>query len=326
MYLPPAAALPACRCAAPPARRVGDTNFRTSAAELDAALSALAASAPAWASTPYARRAALARQVAALSVTVAEALTADAVAHKGAYETGDGEEMAAWAATPAVFNDLARSLDALHAGAPRAPTSVRWRRADAASQQQQQQAVATVFPESLFEHLLFHGYAGELWLQPGADPCAVGGAAVLGGPGEVCLVLGAGNQVVVAVADVALKCLVHGAACVLKMNPVNEWAGPHLEACMRPLIAAGALRIVYGGPEVGRTLTAHPAVQTVRQHVGVCAHVTCARMLRFRSRCVLRAPPARSRCTSRAATRRTMPSCGAARPRRPARRRRTTST
>jgi hypothetical protein len=255
---------------------VGDTNFRTSAAELEAALAALAASSPAWASTPFARRAALARECAALSLTVAEALTADAVAHKGTYETGDGEEMAAWAATPAVFNDLARSLDALHAGRARGPTAVRWRATSAPAAPQQ--AVARVFPDSLFEHLLFHGYAGELWMEPGAQPYAAGGAAVLGGGGEVCLVLGAGNQVVVAVADVALKCLVHGAACVLKMNPVNEWAGPHLEACLRPLVAAGALRIVYGGPEVGRTLTAHPAVQTVRQrrnkHVRLRARVS----------------------------------------------------
>ena len=97
----------------------------------------------------------------------------------------------------------------------------------------------------------------------GRQAPSFGGEAVLGGAGEVCLVLGAGNQAVVAVADVALKCLVHGAACVLKMNPVNEWAGPHIEKCLKPLVDAGGLRVVYGGPDVGRTLTSHPTVQSV---------------------------------------------------------------
>jgi acyl-CoA reductase-like NAD-dependent aldehyde dehydrogenase len=157
-----------------------------------------------------------------------------------------------------ILHPQAHSLDALGAKRPRCPTAVRWRAAPGG----EQQAVAQVFPDPLFEHLLFHGYQGELWLQPGAAP-SFGAEAVLGGPGEVCLVLGAGNQAVVAVADVALKVLVHGAATILKMNPVNEWAGPHIEASLKPLIDAGALRVVYGGPEVGRTLTAHPAVQSV---------------------------------------------------------------
>jgi hypothetical protein len=236
-------------------RRVGDTNYKTSPQELEAALAALVAAAPGWAATPLARRAELARDCARRAQLVAEAMTADAVAYKGAYEVGDGEEMAVWAATPAVLVDLARSLDALAAGTPRAPVALRWRAGG--------QAVARVFPDSLFEHLLFSGYSGELWLEPGAVP-SHGGAVVRGGPGEVCLVLGAGNQAVVAVADVALKCLVHGAACILKMNPVNEWAGPHMERTLQPLIAAGALRIVYGGAEVGKALTAHAAIQTAR--------------------------------------------------------------
>jgi acyl-CoA reductase-like NAD-dependent aldehyde dehydrogenase len=239
---------------------VGDTNLQTSPKQLEAALTALRAAAPGWAATPLAVRAALARDCACRTLDVAEAMAADAVAYKGAYETGDGEEMAVWAAAPSVLHDLALSLDALAAGRPRQPVAVRWR---AGAPGAPPQAVARVFPDSLFEHLLFSGYAGELWLQPGASARASGADVVRGGPGELCLVLGAGNQAVVALADVALKVLVHGAVVVLKMNPVNEWAGPHFERCLAPLIAAGALRVVYGGPDVGKALTAHPAVQTV---------------------------------------------------------------
>ena len=236
---------------------MGDTRFHTAPAELEAALSELVASAPGWAATPLARRAALGRECARRAATVAEAITADAVAYKGAYETGDGEEMTAWAATPAVLN--AYSLEAVAAGAPRGATQVRWRIGAGTTPPQ---AVAHVFPASFFEHLLFTGYSGELWLLPGAAATS-GGEVVQGGAGEVCLVLGAGNQAVVAVSDVALKCLIHGAVCILKMNPINEWAGPHIERSFAPLVAAGALRVVYGGADAGKALTAHALVQSV---------------------------------------------------------------
>ena len=143
---------------------MGDTAFSTPAPAVEEALAALHASAAAWAATPFERRAALARECAQLSVGVAEAMAADAVAYKGTYEVGDGEEVCVWAATPAVLNDLAHSLDALGAKRARCPTAVRWRAASGGVQQ----AVARVFPDPLFEHLLFSGYQGELWLQPGA--------------------------------------------------------------------------------------------------------------------------------------------------------------
>jgi acyl-CoA reductase-like NAD-dependent aldehyde dehydrogenase len=56
---------------------------------------------------------------------------------------------------------------------------------------------------------------------------------------------------------------VEGLVCVLKMNPVNEWVGPHLERALQPLISRGYLRIVYGGAEVGSSLVYHPLVDDV---------------------------------------------------------------
>ena len=233
---------------------MGDTGFVTTPEELDLAVKQLSAGKAGWAATSFAQRAKLARQCAKNSLLVAEAITADAIAYKGCYDSvGDGEEYTAWSFTPAVLNDTARTLDALHAGHPRAPAGVR---------KVGNRTMVNVFPVSALDHLLFSGYAGELWLTPGAEVTA-GGEAVVGGPGEVCVILGAGNQAVVPVGDVAIKVLVHGCACVLAMNPVNEWAGPHLERTLEPLIKAGALRIVYGGVETGKALTAHPLVESV---------------------------------------------------------------
>ena len=212
-----------------------------------------------WAATSLQDRARLARQCAQNAVKVAEAITADAIAYKGCYDyVGDGEEMSAWSFTPSVLNDTARTLEALHSGKARFPSGVH---------KQGAHTLVRVFPTSALDHLLFSGYEGDLWLTPGSGPTpTAGGEVVVGGPGEVCVVLGAGNQAVVPVADVALKVLVHGCATVLAMNPVNEWAGPHLERTFEPLIKAGALRIVYGGIATGKALTAHPKVG--------CVHIT----------------------------------------------------
>ncbi len=175
-----------------------------------------------------------------------------------------------WSFGPTLLRDLAHSLELLDAGQRREPVSVRWRDAGAAAQQ----AVVRVFPATLKDHALYAGFAGDLWLQPGAVAAPGAAAAALGGDGELCLVLGAGNHALLSLADVAHKCLVRGAVCVLKMNPVNEWAGPSLEFSLQPLINAGAVRIVYGGPTVGQALAAHPAIQTVRACGAACDGVS----------------------------------------------------
>jgi aldehyde dehydrogenase (NAD(P)+) len=63
--------------------------------------------------------------------------------------------------------------------------------------------------------------------------------------------------------DVATKMFIEGFVCILKMNPVNEWVGPHLERALAPLIDRGYLRIVYGGADVGSYLCYHPLVDDV---------------------------------------------------------------
>ena len=47
------------------------------------------------------------------------------------------------------------------------------------------------------------------------------------------------------------------------MNPVNDYLGPIFERLLAPLIKRNALRIVYGGAEVGSFLCQHPAVDEI---------------------------------------------------------------
>ncbi|MCK8322737.1 hypothetical protein LXA12_17585, partial [Erwinia amylovora] len=65
--------------------------------------------------------------------------------------------------------------------------------------------------------------------------------------GQVSLVLGAGNVSSIGPKDAFYKLFVENQTVVLKMNPVNEYLGPHFEKALAPLVERGFLRIVYGG-------------------------------------------------------------------------------
>jgi acyl-CoA reductase-like NAD-dependent aldehyde dehydrogenase len=110
---------------------------------------------------------------------------------------------------------------------------------------------------------MFGGLSAEVWIQPG-KPASQGRiyrekAAV----GKVALVLGAGNVSSIPPMDVLYKLFAEDEVCVLKMNPVNADAGPHLERAFKSLIDDGFLAIVYGGAEVGAHLANHPSIDTL---------------------------------------------------------------
>jgi acyl-CoA reductase-like NAD-dependent aldehyde dehydrogenase len=50
---------------------------------------------------------------------------------------------------------------------------------------------------------------------------------------------------------------------LLKMNPVNEYLGEVFETIFEGFVAAGFVRFVYGGGEVGAYLTSHPGIETI---------------------------------------------------------------
>lgn len=125
-----------------------------------------------------------------------------------------------------------------------------------------------VFPTGPIDRAAYLGYRASVLMLPGVNEArARAGQASSCQPGEreggVCAVLGAGNVSSIPATDVLHKLFVEGRACVLKMNPVNEYVGPFLERALEPLVRGGFLRVTYGGGEEGARLVGHPAVDDV---------------------------------------------------------------
>jgi acyl-CoA reductase-like NAD-dependent aldehyde dehydrogenase len=158
---------------------------------------------------------------------------------------------------------LIETLERLQAGRPPIdPGRVRTR-ADG-------RVVVDVFPTSTLDRLLFGGFTGEVWMQPGvtaADVPARAGAhyrlPAEKRPGRVVLVLGAGNVASIPPLDVLHKMFVEGKACLLKMNPVNAHVGPFVERAFAAAVERGFLAVTYGGAEVGAYLVDHPLIDEV---------------------------------------------------------------
>ncbi len=128
------------------------------------------------------------------------------------------------------------------------------------------QLIVDVFPSSLYDRLLLSGVSAEVWMQPGVtrenlDQNIAAFYREKNPQGKVALVLGAGNIASIAPLDVLYKLIAEGQACVLKMNPVNEYLGPFLEEAFKPL--SDFVKVVYGGGEVGAWLCNHPLVEEI---------------------------------------------------------------
>ena len=81
--------------------------------------------------------------------------------------------------------------------------------------------------------------------------------------GRVVLVLGAGNITAIPPMDVITKMFNEGKACILKMNPVNAYAGSFIEAAFADAIKRNFLAVVYGGVEESRYLVKHDLVDEI---------------------------------------------------------------
>jgi aldehyde dehydrogenase (NAD(P)+) len=170
-----------------------------------------------------------------------------------------------WLAGPTttirLFRLLAQSLDQIaQAGKPALGRGIR-RRPDGRLE-------LAVFPASALDSVLYGGFGATALLEAGVDERVARERqaafyARQDPQGGVCVVLGAGNVSSIPPMDVASKMFVEGLVCILKMNPVNEWVGPHLERALAPWIDRGYLRIVYGGADVGSHLCYHPLVDEV---------------------------------------------------------------
>lgn len=230
-------------------------------AALDAAVRAVKAKQVEFARLPVAEKAELLRRSLPLFVEHGEAWFKDGCRAKGLPET-DGEE---WIQGPFVLMRhvrlLLQSLEQIaRAGAPELGGGVRTL-ADG-------RLAIEVMPTGLLDRLLFTGLRAECLMEPGltereARERQASFYKRQNPTGSTALVLGAGNVGFLAPSDFLTKMFNEGAVCVVKMNPVNEYVGPHLEKIFAPLIERDFLRIVYGGGEAGAFLCSHPEIDEI---------------------------------------------------------------
>src|SRR5687768_388160 len=223
--------------------------------ELDIAAQLAKEIAPRFARLAASERAALLREMIPLAAAVAEDwVRAACEAKRIPFDAPvSGEE---WLAGPAVvvrnLRLLAESWERIAAG--QSPIEgLPWRKRDDGLVE------VDVFPASRLDAALFTGFRATVFAR-GDAPCAM--PEVPSG-GATTLILGAGNGSSIPAMDALYKLFVEGRTCVLKMNPVNEWAGPFIQKAFTPLVSRGYLEIVYGGAEAGKFLCDHPAIDEV---------------------------------------------------------------
>jgi acyl-CoA reductase-like NAD-dependent aldehyde dehydrogenase len=79
----------------------------------------------------------------------------------------------------------------------------------------------------------------------------------------VALVLGAGNVASIGPLDLLHMLFYEGHVAMLKLNPVNDYLGPHVERVFGELIEDGFVDMAYGGAEVGSYLSQHEQVDKI---------------------------------------------------------------
>jgi hypothetical protein len=130
------------------------------------------------------------------------------------------------------------------------------------------QVLVDVLPASASDRILFSGSTAQVWMDPDVTmeslPDTV--ATLYRDPperGAVCLILGAGNVASIPPLDAIYKLYNERQVAIVKMNPVNEYLGEIFEVIFEDFIAAGFMRFVYGGGDVGAYLTSHSGIETV---------------------------------------------------------------
>jgi Aldehyde dehydrogenase family len=123
------------------------------------------------------------------------------------------------------------------------------------------QDIVQVFPNTLFDRLLWMGTIAEVWVRPGQQLEMGQRDAEI--EGKVALVLGAGNISSIGPLDVLHQLFVENRVALLKMNPVHATVGPWIEKVFSGLQADGFFAIAYGEADLGAYLCQHSAVDTV---------------------------------------------------------------
>lgn len=235
------------------------------AEHLDAILRDLRGAAPRWVNASLDHRIAVLERVMADTAAAADEWIADACAAKDI----PADSQLVWEETvggPVFVIRAARLLrdtlaDIRDHGSPRPPGPIT-QRADG-------RTVVGVFPTDAFDRIAYPGVTAEVWMEAGVNPGNL--AATMAGKlragatvtPEVCLVLGAGNVSSIGPLDVLDQVFHELRPCVLKANPVNDYLIPHWRRALAALIEEDLLAVVGGDAETGRTLMAHPGVDTI---------------------------------------------------------------
>ena len=235
----------------------------TAQRQLDEAVARLREAAPTFARLPIPDRITIARSMQSGFARVADQLVRAACTAKG-LPAGTPVEAQEWAtgAWP-VIRQLRLIIEALAAlqrtgNTPVGPVS---RAADG-------RLTVRVFPANAIDGVLFTGITVDVRMQAGiSEPEMQDSRATFyrgrRHEGRVVLVLGAGNLTGIPAMDVVTKLFNEGKVCLLKMNPINAYAGPFIEAAFAEAIRRGFLAVVYGGADEGGYLAQHPGVDEV---------------------------------------------------------------
>lgn len=227
--------------------------------EVDAAVARLNANAQKWVDTSIPRRIELLESCVKTTLEAAEGWVEAARRAKGIPD-GDqriGEE---WLGGPmTLVRNIRLLIDTLkEGGEPRIPRM---------EERPDGQKVAVVFPRNFTEKLIFTGFKGEVWIEPGKQPTQgriyrekKAGQRPEGG---VALVLGAGNVASIGPMDALYKLFVDDEVVICKTNPVNAYLGEFWAHSLQALVDEGVFEVVHGGAEVGAHLCEHDDVVSI---------------------------------------------------------------
>ncbi len=232
-------------------------------ATMDAAVQTLQQRKDAWVGVPVRERIALIDRLISDFHALQGRWVDACLAAKGLapQSSAAGEEWATGAYTTLKqLRQLRSSLsDIARHGSPRIPGPVRTLANG--------QVAAGVFPQTLYDQVFYSGVTAEVWQQPGVTvehlPQTMAVAYRSKQPGQVALVLGAGNVSSIGPLDALYKLFVEDHVVVFKTNPVNAYLGPLVEEAFRSLVDGGYLRVIYGGAAEGAYLCNHPGVDEI---------------------------------------------------------------
>ncbi|MFN7130556.1 MAG: aldehyde dehydrogenase family protein [Myxococcales bacterium] len=237
----------------------------TPRSDLDRVLQKVKEGSKAFAKLPIGERVALLEDIRARYASVMEDAVRAGCQAKG-IDFDSQESSEEWLAHGFVVMRSLRLLveslkDIQNVGAPRLP-------AGAVRRLENGRTAVRVFPASGIDGATFAGIQADVWMQPSVTPenLAEHQAVYYKKPdhdGKVALVLGAGNVPSIPALDVTTKMFNEGKACILKMNPVNEYVGPFIEKAFAQAIEKGYFAVVYGGAEEGAHLVNHELVDEV---------------------------------------------------------------